>query len=364
MIELDDEYSGSRLRIAAAGAGGAGCAAADSLTGWREDVRVIAFDTDARALKARGTPEKLQFGADSVRGFGAAENPETAKRAFLEDKDRIAGMLGRPDIVFIIAGLGGGAGTGAAPLLAETAGELGALSVAIATAPFQFEGKKRLKNAEEGLKALYGKADALVVIPNEELFSRVDPDSFLTEAFMQANAMILEVVKNVCEIMFNPGIFSVDLPRMRGLLGKSGLAFFGTGEAEGPGRWAEAVEAALSFPLMRGIPVSEAENVIVHISGGRDITQDEIKKISSKILRAGELNGVVGVTAEGKAGKKLRVRLFLTGIRKDPALIAGGAAGAGAEECALPPGLAEKFIGYQDELEVPAILRRKKKNGN
>lgn len=362
MIELEEEQFKNRLDLLVLGVGNAGCMVADSLHGWREEVRLLNVDTDAAALKNLRSPARVQAGADVARGFGTAENPMTAKRAFSDDRERIKGMLGNPDIVFIIAGLGGGVGSGAAPMAAEAASESGALSVSIATMPFLFEGKKRIENAGTGLKELYEKSDALVVIPNEDLFSQVDPETFLAEAFRQAGSLMLEVVRNICEIMMNPGAFNVDLPRIRQILGKSGMARFGSGEAEGADRWSKALDSALKSPLLKGFKPGSAGSAVIHIRGGRDITQDEIRRINSRLFqKAGDIHGATGVTVDRKAGKKLKIWLLLTGIKGDPLRIAGAVPEQSAAESPLPYDLERKFAGARDELEVPAILRRKKR---
>ena len=365
MIELEAEELKNRLDLLVVGAGNAGCIVSDNLYGWQEEVRLLALDTDSSALMNLRSPARIQVGADTARGFGTAENPETAKRAVLDDRERIDGMIASPDIVFIIAGLGGGVGTGAAPLIAEMAGEAGALSVAIATMPFIFEGKKRIENARAGLKELHEKADALIVIPNEDLFSQVDPESFLAEAFRQAGEMMLEVVKNICEIMMNPGVFNVDLPRIRQILGKSGLARFGSGEAEGTERWSAALESALKSPLMQGVKINAADNVLMHISGGRDLTQDEIQKISSHLYsKAGDIHGVTGVTVDKKLGKKIKVWLLFAGLKGDPVELSGALPESSAAESPARYGRAGKFSGMEDELDIPAIFRRKKRENN
>ncbi len=360
MIELEAEELKNRLDMLVVGAGNAGCIVSDNLLGWQEEVRLLSLDTDAAALKHLRSPSRIQVGTNIARGFGTAENPETAKRAVLDDRERIAGMIACPDIVFIIAGLGGGVGTGAAPLVAEMAREAGALSVAIATMPFLFEGKKRIENARTGLKELHEKADALIAIPNEDLFSQVDPESFLAEAFRQASEMILEVVRNICEIMMNPGVFNVDLPRIRQILGKSGPARFGAGVSEGADRWSGALESALKSPLMDGVRINDAEYVLMHISGGRDLTQDEIQKISSHLFsKAENIHGVTGVTVDRKLGKKIKVWLLLSGIKGDPDRLAGAAA-----ESPVLYDRGGKFGGAGDELDIPAIFRRKKRGGH
>ncbi len=362
MIELEEEYFKNRLNLLAVGAGKAGCAVSDVFTGRYEELDVMALDTDAAALRLLKAKSKIQIGSDFVRGFGTAENPETAKKAFSRERERVTAMIGGRDIVFVIAGLGGGVGSGAAPLIAEAASEAGAVSVAIATTPFAFEGKKRIQNSLAALKELEKTADALIIIPNEDLFSRADTDSFLAEAFNQAEEMVLEAIKNICDIMLNPGVFNVDLPRIRQILGKSGLARFGVGEAEGENRWSAALRDALKSPVMKGAKVSDAENVLMHVSGGRDITGDEIQKISSRLFSSNEnLNGVTGVTVDRKLGKKIKIRLLFTGIKSPGDEINQYEAGRSEREINFGYDFQKKFAGVKNELDIPALYRRKKR---
>ncbi len=362
MIELEEEYFKNRLNLLAVGAGKAGCVVSDELSGRYEELAVTALDTDATALRQLKAKSKIQIGSEFVRGFGTAENPETAKKAFSRDRERIMAMIGVRDIVFVIAGLGGGVGSGAAPLIAEAASEAGAVSVAIAGTPFAFEGKKRIQNSLAALKELEQTADALIIIPNEDLFSGADTNSFLAEAFKQAEEMILEAVKNICDIMLNPGVFNVDLPMIRQILGKSGLARFGVGEAEGENRWSAALRDALKSPMMKSAKVSDAANVLMHVSGGRDITGDEIQKISSRLFSSNENhNGVTGVTVDRKLGKKIKIRLLFTGIKSSADEISRYGAGQSDREATLGYDFQKKFAGVKNELDIPAVYRRKKR---
>ncbi len=359
MIELEEEYLENRLSMLVAGVGNAGCMVSNSLHGWQDELSLLAVDTDAGTLKQSRAEARIQLGSKITRGFGTAENPETARKALYDDRERLSGMLGRRDIVFIVAGLGGGAGSGIAPELAEMARTSGALSVAVATTPFVFEGKKRIANAAAALKELKEKADALIVIQNEDLFSQVNSESFLADAFEEASQMILEAVKNICEIMMNPGIFNVDLSRIRQMLGNSGIARFGVGEAEGAGRWEKGLEAALKCPLMKGVKLSAAENVLMHIRGGRDLTQDEIQKISARLFARGdELHGVTGVTVDRKLGKKIKVWLLFTGIKADASELMD----SGYEKSSTAALPRYDMGGVKDELDIPAIYRRQKKD--
>lgn len=360
MIELEEEHLEGGPAILVAGVGNAGCAVADRLTEWGGGAGLLMLDTDAASLRKLRCPVRMQLGSEALRGLGTADDPEKAEKAVFEDRERISGMLKGRDMVFVVAGLGGGVGTGAAPLVSAMASEAGALSVAVVTTPFLSEGRKRIENASSALKKLYSAADSLIVIPNEELFSQVAPGSLPEDAFRQAGGLILEAVKNICEIITKPGVFNVDLPRVRKMLYRSGIARFGVASAEGENRWARCLEKAMAFPLMQGTAPRDAESALLHITGGKDVTQDEIRKISDRLFaKAENLRVETGVTTDRKSSGKMKLWLLFAGIKTaDPSALAGASAEGG-----IKGDLEGKLSGIRDEMEIPAILRRKKRRG-
>ncbi len=358
LIELEEEFIENSPDVLVAGIGNAGCAIAGGLFDWRDEVNVLAVDTDAAVLKNARAHAKIQIGARVSRGAGTALNPQAAEEAVLEDRKRMEGILRGREIVFITAGLGGGAGSGACPVLADIASEGGASVVGVVTVPFEFEGEKKADNASRALKSLSGKVDCLVVIPNDDIFPAADSDASLAEAAERAGSLITGAVKNICELAINPSIFKIDLPTLRRMLSGSGTACFGSGSAEGPDRCMKAIDAALNSPLVRGADIRGADGVFVHVRGGRDITQNEIRKIYGRMSAGGRKKVIVGVSSGRKTDRKMGIWLLLTGVGADTSSFSGWS--ADKDSRAEVYDIRKRFAGFEDELEIPAIFRRRR----
>jgi cell division protein FtsZ len=266
MIEFDENRNmGAKVRII--GIGGGGNNAINTMISYQlSGVDFIAANTDAQALAANLAPVKLQLGANLTKGLGAGANPEIGRKAALEDVEMIREALKGSDMVFITAGLGGGTGTGGAPVVAEVARELGALTVAIVTKPFQFEGKRRMKQAEEGLANLRMTADALITIPNQRLVSISGKSMTLLEAFKKADEILYHAAKGISDIIVGHGMINLDFADVRTIMAETGLALMGTGISTGENRCVEAAQKAISSPLLEDISIQGARGLLINIT--------------------------------------------------------------------------------------------------
>jgi cell division protein FtsZ len=316
MIEFDENKSlGAKVKIIGIGGGGNNAIntmIASQLSG----VEFIAANTDAQALSTNLAPVKLQLGTSLTKGLGAGANPETGRKAALEDVDRIREVLKGADMVFITAGLGGGTGTGGAPVIAEVARELGALTVAIVTKPFQFEGKKRMKQAEEGLANLRMTADALITIPNQRLLTISGKGMTLLEAFKRADEILYHAAKGISDIIVGYGIINLDFADVRTIMAETGMALMGTGMAAGEGRSVEAAQKAISSPLLEDISIEGAKGLLINITGGQNMTLNEINEATTLIQKEAheEANIIWGMVIDEKMQEEIRVTVIATGF--------------------------------------------------
>jgi cell division protein FtsZ len=306
---------GAKVKIIGIGGGGNNAIntmIASQLSG----VEFIAANTDAQALSTNLAPVKLQLGTSLTKGLGAGANPETGRKAALEDVDRIREVLKGADMVFITAGLGGGTGTGGAPVIAEVARELGALTVAIVTKPFQFEGKKRMKQAEEGLANLRMTADALITIPNQRLLTISGKGMTLLEAFKRADEILYHAAKGISDIIVGYGIINLDFADVRTIMAETGMALMGTGMAAGEGRSVEAAQKAISSPLLEDISIEGAKGLLINITGGQNMTLNEINEATTLIQKEAheEANIIWGMVIDEKMQEEIRVTVIATGF--------------------------------------------------
>ncbi len=358
MIELEEELDYS-VRIKVVGVGGAGCTVIDKMLDWEENIDLLAINTDARALKKLRLPRKFRIGAQLTKALGAGGNPDIGRKAIYKERERIMGMIAEAELVFIIAGLGGGTGTGASPFVAELASEIGAVTVAVVTKPFTFEGIKKVNQAEMGVRELRKTVDTLISIPNEKLFANLKTDSFLLDAFDKADRMLLEAVKTICDFIGLPGLIDLDFADVRQVLKKSGEAVFGVGIAEGGERGKCAAESALNSPLLQNIDISKGKNVLVSIVGGEDLKQEEVDKAVQVISRRAEQNMVLGVAVDRQLKKKVKVTLIVTGLtsitQEKPLQI--------LEKPVSNFGSGQRvYLGhFEDEMDIPTFLRKRKK---
>jgi cell division protein FtsZ len=318
MIEFDENRN-LAAKVKIIGIGGGGNNALNTMISYKlSGVEFIAANTDAQALAANLAPIRLQLGASLTKGLGAGANPEIGRKAALEDVEKIREVLKGADMVFITAGLGGGTGTGGAPVIAEVAREMGALTVAIVTKPFHFEGKKRMKQAEEGLANLRMTADALITIPNQRLLSISGKSMTLLEAFKRADEILFHAAKGISDIIVGQGIINLDFADVRTVMSETGMALMGTGIASGENRSVEAAQKAISSPLLEDITIEGARGVLINITGGQNMTLSEINEATTLIQKEAheEANIIWGMVIDQGMQEDLRVTVIATGFGK------------------------------------------------
>jgi len=318
MIEFD-ENKNLAAKVKIIGIGGGGNNALSTMISYQlSGVEFIAANTDAQALAANMAPHKLQLGENLTKGLGAGANPEIGRKAALEDVEKIREALRGSDMVFITAGLGGGTGTGGGPVIAEVAREMGALTVAIVTKPFHFEGKKRMKQAEEGLANLRMTADALITIPNQRLLSISGKNMTLLEAFKKADEVLYHAAKGISDIIVGHGIINLDFADVRTIMSETGMALMGTGIASGDNRSVEAAQRAISSPLLEDISIEGARGLLINITGGENITLSEINEATTLIHKEAheEANVIWGMVIDHTMKEEVRVTVIATGFGK------------------------------------------------
>lgn len=316
MIELE-ESTNSRANLKVVGIGGGGCNAVNTMIKAElKGVEFIGANTDAQALAACGAPMRIQLGAKLTKGLGAGANPEIGKNAVLEDKDRVREILAGADMVFITAGLGGGTGTGGAPILASLAKDVGALTVAVVTKPFLFEGKKRQRQADEGLKELRKCVDTLITIPNQRLLNIAGRDMSLLETFRKADEVLLQAVKGISDLITVNGLINLDFADVRTVMSEMGMALMGTGAAGGENRAIEAAQRAISSPLLEDITISGARGILINITGGADLTLYEVNEASTLVQEEAheEANIIFGAVIDENLREEMRVTVIATGF--------------------------------------------------
>lgn len=279
-------------------------------------VDFIAANTDAQVLATNLAPMKLQLGENLTKGLGAGANPEVGRKAALEDVEKIREALKGADMVFITAGLGGGTGTGGGPVIAEVAREMGALTVAIVTKPFHFEGKKRMKQAEEGLANLRMTADALITIPNQRLLGISGKNMTLIEAFKKADEVLFHAAKGISDIIVGQGIINLDFADVRTVMVETGMALMGTGIAFGENRSIEAAQRAISSPLLEDITIEGARGLLINITGGENMTLSEINEATTLIQKEAheDANVIWGMVVDKAMKDEIRVTVIATGF--------------------------------------------------
>jgi len=318
MIEFD-ENKNLAAKVKIIGIGGGGNNALNTMISYQlSGVAFIAANTDAQALAANMAPMKLQLGENLTKGLGAGANPEVGRKAALEDVEKIREALKGADMVFITAGLGGGTGTGGGPVIAEVAREMGALTVAIVTKPFHFEGKKRMKQAEEGLANLRMTADALITIPNQRLLSISGKSMTLLEAFKKADEVLFHAAKGISDIIVGHGIINLDFADVRTVMSETGMALMGTGIASGENRSIEAAQKAISSPLLEDITIEGARGLLINITGGENMTLSEINEATTLIQKEAheEANVIWGMVVDKAMKEEIRVTVIATGFGK------------------------------------------------
>ncbi|NWF57456.1 MAG: cell division protein FtsZ [Syntrophaceae bacterium] len=360
MIELEENRkAGANLKVV--GIGGGGCNAVNTMIkSGLMGVEFIGANTDAQALSACSAPIKVQLGAHLTKGLGAGANPEIGRNAILEDRDRVREILAGADMVFITAGLGGGTGTGGAPILASIAKEVGALTVAVVTKPFLFEGKKRHHQAEEGLKELRKNVDTLITIPNQRLLNIAGKEMPLLEAFRKADEVLLQAVQGISDLITVEGLINLDFADVRTVMSEMGMALMGTGAGNGEKRAVEAAQRAISSPLLEDITITGARGILISVTGGPDLGIYEVNEACMLIQDEAheDANIIFGAVIDEKMREEVRITVIATGFGR-----AESKEQAAAEPMVLPPEREKGVVNFsrkEEDREIPTYLRSDK----
>ena len=331
MFELVDSIQQSAVIKVIGVGGGGGNAVKHMIANNVDGVEFICANTDAQALKDIDARTVLQLGNSMTKGLGAGANPEVGRQAALEDRERIAEVLRGADMVFIAAGMGGGTGTGGAPVVAEVARDLGILTVAVVTKPFPFEGRKRMAIADAGIRELQERVDSLITIPNEKLLAVLGKSTSLLDAFKAANNVLLGAVQGIADLIIRPGMINVDFADVRTVMSEMGMAMMGTGRATGENRAREAAEAAIRSPLLEDVNLQGARGILVNITAGIDLSLGEYSEVGNTIeeFASADATVVVGTVIDPEMSNELRVTVVATGL--------GAAATAAVKEMKSAP---------------------------
>src|SRR5689334_19903837 len=316
MFELVEHVQlGARIKVIGVGGGGGNAVntmIANKLTG----VDFIVANTDAQALEANRATVKLQLGEEITKGLGAGANPEVGRRAALEDEAKLREYLTGADMIFVTAGMGGGTGTGGAPIIADLARSLGALTVGVVTKPFVFEGKRRLKQAEHGIAELKNAVDTLITIPNQRLLAVADERTTLLDTFKKADEVLLNAVQGISDLITIPGLINVDFADVRTIMSKMGQALMGTGSALGDNRALAAAKMAVESPLLEDVQINGATGILINITGGANMTLMEVNQACSLIQEAAheDANIIFGSVIDDEMGDVLKITVIATGF--------------------------------------------------
>ena len=349
MFEFVESDNGATIKVIGIGGGG-GNAINNMINASLMGVDFIVANTDAQALEVSKAHTKLQLGVNITKGLGAGADPEIGRSAALEDADKIRQTLDGTDMVFLTAGLGGGTGTGGAPVVAQIAKEIGALTVAVVTKPFNFEGRQRMQTADKGIKELQETVDTIITIPNNRLLSLAAKKATFLEMLKKADDVLLYAVKGISDLITVPGLINLDFADVKTIMSEMGMALMGTGMSRGEDRATEAAQKAISSPLLEDVSISGAKGVLMNISSGLDLTIDEVQEASSLIQKEAhdDANIIWGTVLDQSAGDELRVTVIATGI--------------GEVDARPKPDLGViQGSRRDDDLEIPTFLRRNRK---
>ncbi|WP_415063310.1 cell division protein FtsZ [Bdellovibrio sp.] len=316
MFELEENINiGANIKVVGVGGGGSN-AVSTMIESNMSGVEFIVANTDIQALNANKAPNKIQLGLDLTKGLGAGANPDVGRRAAIESYNEIVEKLEGSDMVFVTAGMGGGTGTGGAPIVAKIARELGALTIGVVTKPFLFEGKKRGKHAEAGLQDLKENVDTLIVIPNQKLLSIAAEKTPLLETFKKADEVLLQAVKGISDLINIRGLINLDFADIRTVMSSKGIAIMGTGAAKGENRAVEAATAAISSPLLENVKIDGATGIIINVTGGSDLSLYEVNEASTLITEAAHEDAeiIFGAVIDDSMGDEVRVTVIATGF--------------------------------------------------
>ncbi len=318
MFEFEENLD-QNAKIKVIGIGGGGSNAVNTMIRSKLDgVEFIAANTDIQALRSSNAQVKVQIGRELTRGLGAGANPEVGRNAAMEDQAFLAEVLSGSDMVFITAGMGGGTGTGAAPVIAKIAKEMGALTVGVVTKPFAFEGKKRSKQGDQGIESLRESVDTLIVIPNEKLLQVAGKDTPMVDTFKMADEILLQAVKGISDLITIPGLINLDFADVKTIMGEMGMALMGTGTARGENRAIEGAQKAISSPLLENVSINGATGIIINITGPSNMTLFEVNEASKLIQQEAheEANIIFGAVIDDKMKEDIRVTVIATGFAK------------------------------------------------
>jgi cell division protein FtsZ len=348
VFEMDDSFN-RRAKIRVVGVGGCGGNAVDTMIrAGLEGVEFLAVNTDSQALDACMADVKLQIGSDLTKGLGAGANPEIGRNSALESIEVLRNSLQGTDMVFVTAGMGGGTGTGGAPVIAKVARESGSLVVAVVTKPFAFEGSRKMNQACDGLKNLREVVDTVITIPNQRLFSVASKNTSLQEAFKKADEVLHQAVRGISDVITTPGLVNVDFADVRTIMGEMGQALMGSGMAHGESRGLEAAGKAISSPLLEDISISGARGVLINITGSSDMSLHDVNEASSLIHEEAHEDAhiIFGAVIDESMGEDVRVTVIATGF------------GNAREEKVKRGGIAPALV--VENLDVPTRIRKEK----
>lgn len=367
-LEREHDLS-ARLKVI--GVGGGGCNAIESMIKrGLNGVEYVAINTDAQVLQKNSADHKIQIGVGLTKGLGAGADPEVGRKATEEDRDKIKSVLNNSDMVFITAGMGGGTGTGGAPIIASIAKSIGALVIGIVTKPFRWEGKKRMMNAESGIQELRQFVDSLIVIPNERILNILDSSVGALTAFDKPNEVLYEATRGIADIITVPGIINVDFADVRSVMNQSGEALMGCGISSGENRSVEAAQKAISSPLLEGISIKGAKNILLNVTGSINMTMQEIEEGNRVIYEAAgeEANVIFGLVNKDEMNEYISYTVIATGFSSKNDF--SGVSKLKSEKKEKPKEQKEEFkfggfdkskfeINEDDDLDVPTIFRVK-----
>ena len=368
-IFIDDEppITGARIKVIGIGGGG-GNAVNRMIEAGIEGIEFLVANTDLQALKRSKAPIKIQLGSKLTKGLGAGANPNVGREAALEDTDKIIEVLEGADMVFVTTGLGGGTGTGGAPIIASLATELEALTVAVVTKPFQFEGRRRMQQAENGLRELRECVDTVITIPNERLLHTVEKSSSLGESFGVADDVLRQAVQGISDLITVPGLINLDFADVKSIMAGMGMALMGAGRASGENRAIEATQQAISSPLLEEATIQGAKGVLINITGGPDLTLYEVNTASTIIREAADedANIIFGAVIDENMRDEMKITVIATGFGEEAMAVASAASVTTMP--APPPRFVQRpsddlprpMMGARaDDLDVPTFIRKK-----
>jgi cell division protein FtsZ len=374
MFELEEARDNAKIKVI--GLGGGGSNAINRMMEARfTGVEFIVANTDSQALRSSPAPLKIQLGARLTQGLGAGADPEVGKNAALEDREQIKKMLDGADMVFVTAGLGGGTGTGSAPIVAATAKELGILTVAVVTKPFAFEGRRRSQQAETGLAELRGVVDTLITIPNQRLLAVVDRGTPLIEAFKVADTVLLQAVQGISDLILVPGLINLDFADVRTIMAGMGMALMGAGVGKGEHRALDAAQKAVASPLLDETSIDGARGILINFTGGSDLSLHEVEEAARIVQEAAheEAHIIFGAVIDPSLQDEVRITVIATGFseRKESSQPSGkvvdlprparpGLPATKDWRRRVPADIRAEGEGetIEEDLDVPAFLRR------